>query len=174
MRRAGYKSKNPDVDASRLLKHPVIKAAVEESEARAKEKFELKQEEIIEELKDIAYANIGDVLDWDDTGAVVLKAKKDMSKRGLTFIESIKLERFTEKVKNEDGEEEQRAYIKEIKVTSLGKEKVKALKLLGENIGLWKDKVLDDDSDGAGRGADPESRRAVLGKLSELLRKARK
>jgi hypothetical protein len=170
---AGYKSKNPDVDSSNLMKHPLIKEAIAKAEVEAHEKFEIKRERVLRGLIDIAEGSIGDIMDWDENGRVTLIPKKKMSERGIKFIDSIKIEHEVEKIENDAGGVDHKAFIKDIKITTIAKERTKALKLLGDHIGLWKVTNPEDDSDGAGPGTGSGDAKALLARVREIIRKPR-
>jgi len=164
-RKAGYKGSPGTLRrlGHQILHHPAVQAALVENEAKLEEEFQLTQERVIDELIDIGFGNIGDVLDWE-SDSVSLRPKKEMSKRGVGFIDSIRLERGMEKKKKGD-DEELVPYVKELKITTLGKERVKALELLGKHVGLWKD----------GRsGTDQDAGRAILERLQKYFQKNRR
>lgn len=153
MRRAGYKSKNPDVDASELLKHPIIKAAVEAHEKELQTKFEISKEKIIEELSAIAFGHVGKVATWGDDymGAI---PKDQMSEQDMKFIDSV------EKISIGEA-------VTKVSVKTLSHQKIKALELLGKHIGMWKEQK------DAGSENDSDSRRAILSRLSQVFSKSK-
>lgn len=172
-RKAGYKGSQGTLRriGHQVMNHPAVAAALREHESELEEKFELTADRVIDELIDMAFGNIGDVLDWDSDD-VRMKPKDKMSRRGVKYIDSIKVDKELVRVKkrgrrrdDEEQEEKQVPVVTGIKVTTLGKEKVKALELLGKHTGLWKD----------GRsGADPDARRAVLERLQKYFQKNRR
>lgn len=166
-RKAGYKGSDDTLGqvASENLRKPHIAREIEANDAKIQEEFEVTQERIIGELADMAFGHIGDVLDWDEKGEISLKPKESMSKRGIKYIDSIKVERGVSTKEDSEGVKTVELYVKDIKVSTLGKEKVKALELLGKHTGLWKD----------GRtGSDTDSRKAVLDRLQNYFSKNRK
>jgi phage terminase small subunit len=164
MRKAGYKSKNPDVDSHQLMKNKLIAAAIAEHEKKAQEKFEITHERILKELAKVAFddeqdVDIGDMMDWD-AGSVSMIPKDIMAKKAIRQIKSLK------EVIGKDGS---RGIALEVK----NYDKVKALKLLGDHVGLWKHSLPDDEGTGNKSGTGSEPRKAVLGRLQELLLKPR-
>lgn len=124
LRRAGYRSKNPHVDASKLLAKPSILALIQAEELQLKEKFEIKRDDIINELVAIAFGNIGDILNWNEDGLVV-KSKNQISHQQLKYIDNIKFDAESGKI---------------IGVSTLAKEKVKAIEVLMRMLGFDKPK----------------------------------
>lgn len=152
-RKAGYKSKDADVCASRLLGSAGILAEISRLQAKVSDKFELTQELIIEELAAIAFARPADIFSWGGKDNAEVRAKNfssltEMQKRGLASIQ----QGFTETGK------------KYLKVQHA--EKTRALELLGKQIGMWK-KV----KDAGGPGTGEESRKALVDRIHALIKK---
>lgn len=70
-RRAGYEPKYAGKRASLLLKEPEIRQVVQEKMARRAEKLQLRQDTVLQELKNVAFAQGSDA-----TGAVVKMTSK--------------------------------------------------------------------------------------------------
>lgn len=70
-RRAGYKEKSASVTACRLLKDPEIKRVLQEKMAERAEKIQLRQDTVLQELKNVAFADGSDA-----SGAAVKMTSK--------------------------------------------------------------------------------------------------
>lgn len=150
VRRAGYYTRSPHVEGSRLLANPNIQAMVGRAEKKVAEKFEITHEKITQELAAVAFGNVGNVMHWSEHG-VSLIPKEDQSEADMKFIESIS--------------ETQTEHGSSIKMTTLGNQKVKALELLGKHVGMWK------GDNGAGQGTDKDTRKDALERVRKLLSK---
>lgn len=99
--RAGYRTVanvTARVNASRLLSHPHIKAAVRKAESELLEQVRIRQHEIFSELRNVALSNIDNYI-VDEEGAVTLKEGVD--KTALRAIASI--HKTTVQRASEDG-----------------------------------------------------------------------
>jgi hypothetical protein len=157
-RKAGYKSKSPEVEASNLLRNPKVEARIKELQAKTQEiaekKFNITEERILEQLEAIAFFDPMSVLEWDDKGRLIYK--KDLKAlAGANF--TIYPEYQTAKDKS-DG-------VLRAKLSFQSGDRRGALELLGKKIGLWS------KANGTGPGADKGDRKAVLARVSALLRK---
>ena len=65
-RRAGYTSRNPDVNGVRLLGNARVAAAIERGRARLAERTQWTQERVIRQLEPIAESDIRDVATWNN------------------------------------------------------------------------------------------------------------
>lgn len=153
-RKAGYGDRNSDKIGHQLLGNTRVSQAIQEYQKKAEVKFEISQEKIIQELAAIAFGNLGQVANWDEESMEAIP-KNEISEAGLKYIDGI--EKIT------IGENCEKVVVK-----TLGSQKVKALHLLGKHVGLWK--VEKDD----GAGNDSNNRKAILGRVSDLLRKRKK
>lgn len=158
-RLAGYK--NPNAQGDKVFKHPLIQAEIAKFEQAAREKFELSQEKIINELIKIGFdeeipVSIGDLLDWDEH-KITLVPKKDLTKIHLRYIKSLK------QVVNKDGTLGVQLEVKD-------HDKIAALKLLGTHIGMWKKEVKPNDDEGEGdqSGASGQTGDAVIERLLKI------
>lgn len=70
-RRAGYQEKSAATTACRLLKDPEVKRVLQEKMAERAEKMQLRQDTVLQELKNVAFANGSDA-----SGAVVKMTSK--------------------------------------------------------------------------------------------------
>lgn len=145
MRRAGYTSKNPDVDAPKLLVNPGISEAIRINDAQLQKQFEITQEKVIAELAAIAFFNMKNVMRAGANG-VALKVWGDIPDEVSSAIAHV----------SESNSEKGNSY------SIRAHDKIKALELLGKHTGLWKDKDA--------KGADQDSRAAVIGRVLEIIR----
>ena len=65
--RAGYGAKNADVVGSQNLAKPNVAAAIRERMADRRQRTEITQDRVLEELAHIAFARAGDVMEWGET-----------------------------------------------------------------------------------------------------------
>lgn len=73
--RAGYKSKNPDVDGHKLLVKPSIQEAVKEAMNERSKRTEITADRVLEEYAKIAFSNITDFLKINTAERVVGRKK---------------------------------------------------------------------------------------------------
>lgn len=74
--RAGYSEKTAYSQGSRLLKHPQVKAYVEEKQKVMQEHLEIRRERVVEEMAKIAFGDIRDLLEWSDEGVSLLPSSR--------------------------------------------------------------------------------------------------
>jgi phage terminase small subunit len=86
MRRAGYKSKNPDVDASKLLVNPSIKKAIDEAVKERAEKTGITAEFVLNGIK-----------------AIATKGEKESDKLKAYELLGKHLKLFTDKIESENN-----------------------------------------------------------------------
>lgn len=142
-RRAGYSSKNPDVDASKLLVNPSIKQMIADEEAAIQKKYEATREEIIDLLAGIALLDPLDVLDQDDEGETTFKMLAHMPKQARLALEIM----GSPKRKNPF-----------ISLRSMRKRD--ALEYLTKYLGI---------ENGAGSGSNKDTKRAALERVRDYL-----
>jgi phage terminase small subunit len=154
-RKAGFNSKNPDVDAAQLLVNPSIKPKVDEYEAKikqiAEEKFGITQERILQDLAEIAFTKPTEIVEWSgDT--VTMKNSADLTERQKASVSKVQ-QGFTDTGR------------KYVKLEHY--DRVAALKTLGAHLGMWSKNVTNKD----GAGDNPRDPKIVLSRLSQLLSK---
>lgn len=155
--KAGFSADTANRAGSRLLSNVVIKACIEEREKKVAEKLDLKQEDIIRTLMQIAFFDPMEVLEWDDDRLVFKKDVPDAYMRGANF--NIYPE-YQNKEDKRDG-------VVRAKLAISSGDRRGALELLGKTTGLWRDKD-------AGSGTDKESRANTLKRVRELFSGTRK
>ena len=114
-RKAGYKS-----GPKELLKKPHVKEQIEKKLLRVTQETDISAERVLEELGRIAFANLGDYLEWNGT-TVKPKSSRDLTPEQRASIEEVFLTRNGVRLKLYD--------------------KLAALEKLGKHLGLFSDKV---------------------------------
>lgn len=141
-RRAGYSERTANRIACELLTKPDIAAAIAAQQKVLREKVGITQERVIAELARIAFGDQRKVMAWGP-GGVVLRASEDLTDDEAAVVAEVAETRTKDggalKLKTHD--------------------KVGALKLLGEHLGLFK----------ADKGATNLSVTIVAGKADQKL-----
>lgn len=167
--RAGYKCKDLNVAAAiacENLRKPHIQAALAERQKRVRERLEVRQEDIVEELRSIAFARMTDYMSWggDVLEQAIFEEIEQLEQRtpegetdeertaayqaGAKQIEKLRhilasiqlIARFRH---SEELSHAQAAAIAEFSLTKEGSvklklhDKVKSLEMLGKHIGMW-------------------------------------
>jgi phage terminase small subunit len=130
-RRAGYRSKNPDVDGPALLGKPGIQAFLAPRLKKREERLELKAERLDEELARAAYLDPAQL--FDGNGAFVRKVA-DLPENARRAIRSVKVRELF------DGKGDDRVHIGDLVEVKL-EPKVEAIGLAYRRLGLLKEKV---------------------------------
>ncbi len=136
VKEAGYKVKHPREKGSQLLAKGNIQAYVAEKMAKREERTHITQDMVLKEIAKVAFANIGDVMEWNSYG-ITLKSSEELTRNQKAAICSMK-ERKTE------GEGFSNTSL-EVKFH----DKIKALELAAKHLGLL---------DGSGRETGEENR----------------
>ena len=126
--RAGYSIKSANEQAARLLANVSVKRALEEKRAEISESSKLKTSDVIDELKNIAFSDITQVVSFNAAKAKV-KSSRKLSEDAKKTIASVSQTQNGLTVKLHD--------------------KVKALELLGRYLNIFTDRV---EVDGCGLG----------------------
>ena len=122
--RAGYSVDTAREIGCENLTKPNIQQAIAKAMAERSKRTGVNQDRVVLELARIAFVNIEDVVDTD-TGEILPNASKD----DLACIESVKFKQSD----NQYGGSIER----EVKLAS----KLKALEKLGQQLGMWNDKI---------------------------------
>lgn len=137
--KAGYSEVVAKSDAGSVFNRPEVKAEIERRQQRAMEKSQVDANWIIARLKEIAEANLGDLLVIEDDGS----ARFDMNK--MTPSLRAALGEFTVDSYNE-GRGENKKVVKKMRVKLA--DKLRALEMLGKHLGLFADRIkLEGDAD---------------------------
>lgn len=160
-RRAGYRSKNADVDAAQLLVKPRIATAIAEAQAKLSQRTEITQDKIVTELAKLGFSNILDYMSVTEEGL----AYCDLSR--LTHDQAAAIQEFTidEYV---EGKGEDARNVKKVKLKLFDKRQT--LVDLGKHIGMFIERKEVSGKDGGPIPIDvsiltPEQRVARIAEL---------
>lgn len=121
---AGYSENSAEMAGSRMMRNDKVQEAIKAASEKLCKKAEIKVEELVFELKNIALNDMRDVVEWGP-GGVVLKRSSDLTPdvaRTVSEVsESKNKEGSTYKIKTHD--------------------KLKAIEMIGRHLGMWKDQV---------------------------------
>lgn len=123
--RAGYAKRSAASIGCDLLKHPEVKAYLDELRAELKERSMVKAEEVVAELWRVGKARIDQVMSWDQRGNLTLSTSEELPEEVKAAVASIK------RTDNDYGG------TVEVKMH----DKVMALDKLCRALGLYQDKV---------------------------------
>lgn len=138
---SGYAMKSAEVRGSQLLRDSKVQEYIQVIKNKIEIKTEVKREQVIAEIANIAFADLGLVCDWDGS-SLTLKDSKDLDPKHRRMIDAIGIKN------TEYGPQVQ------IKLS----DRLKALELLAKYLGL-----LD------GTGVKKSNKEAVQGRLLEAL-----
>jgi phage terminase small subunit len=128
--RTGYSPDSAESQASRLLSNAKVAAAVAEESKRQWDKIDVETGEILQALRRIAFADLGQAYDKDGKLLKVPEMPPEF-RAALAGVEVDELFDW------EDGQRNQVGTTSKLKT----KDSVKALELLGKYRKLWTDKV---------------------------------
>lgn len=131
--RAGYGTKNADVNGPRLLGHAGVARAIAERKAARSERTEVTADRVLQEIAAIAFADIGDVMRVDDDGKVFVRELDSLKPEARRSIAEI-TQHTTEHVEAVDGESVRT--VEKIRLAVKFHPKVAALKLLVDHLGI--------------------------------------
>lgn len=130
--RAGYSARTANEQGARLLAKASVRQAVDAAIAERQKRTEITQDMVVAELAKIAFGDQRDVMEWGPRG-VKLRDSKNLTDEQAAIVaevtETITIAGGTLKLKTHD--------------------KVGALKLLGEHLGMFKQRVEHTGKDGA-------------------------
>lgn len=144
--KVAYKSCKKDetarVNGSKLLTNTNIQNYIDERIQDRKERIEVTQDMVIEELRKIAFANGSDyskVVEKECKRPVYDESGKEIGEEPYSY-------KTVELILTDDLPDDKKAAISNIKETKFGVsvetyDKVKALELLGKHLGIFKDKL---------------------------------
>jgi phage terminase small subunit len=121
-RRAGYSPKHADIIGSRVLRNPLVRAALAKRQAAQLQRVELSADRVLEELRRVAFSDIVDI--FDEAGH--LRAVHELSPEARATIASIKVTKTN--LTSGDGMED----VVEVKRW----DKLKALEVLAKHFRL--------------------------------------
>lgn len=115
--RAGYSEKSARTTAARMLANDNIASRVQELFGEREKRTGVTADRVVEELERLAFSDLRDAVEWGSSG-VTLKESTELSRDAAAFVASVS--------EGKDG------------VTIKTHNKIAALKLLGEHLGLFK------------------------------------
>ena len=119
--RAGYRSKNPDVDGHKLLVKPSISKAIALAMAERAKRTEITADHVLQQLAKIGFVDIKDVVTWAGN-RIRIRPSEEIDGTLLAEISETETETGgTLKIKLND--------------------RMKALELLGKHLGMFTDKL---------------------------------
>jgi phage terminase small subunit len=130
-KKAGYSKKAAGVVAHETLQNPNVKKAIHEALEESLAKAQLKSDHVIEQLRRIAFADIGEA--YLPNGQ--LKHPMEMDEITRAAVQSIEIDEITVAGGFKIGDK------KKLKLA----DKIKALELIGKSFGIFKD-VLETDN----------------------------
>ncbi len=123
--RAGYTPESAEVTGSRLLRNVKVQEALQQAKKRLGERAQIKVDQVIEEFRRIAFANIGDVVTINSKGELAIRPLSEIPPETLAGVEKI----FFEEITNKLGEVRRTLHVR------MGP-KLRALVKLGEHLGF--------------------------------------
>lgn len=129
-----YGLKNADSARARgahLLANVSVSEAIRAGQKRLIEKFHVDQDMVVAGLAAIAFTNLDDVAPWDEQGSMLIPSK-DLAWRVKASVKGLKVHRRREVVK--EGDEDAPWEVE--RVEWVMHDKVQALKLLGQHVGM--------------------------------------
>lgn len=124
--RSGYTPDSAEVTGSRLLRNVKVQEALQQAQKRLGERAQIKVDQVIEEYRRIAFANIGNVVTIDAKGELAMRPLSEIPPETLAGVEKILFEEIT----NKRGEVRRTLHVR------MGP-KLRALVKLGEHLGFY-------------------------------------
>jgi phage terminase small subunit len=118
--RAGYSKKTAKVTGAQLLTFPNVQEAIEKAQANRSKRTNITQDMVLKELANIAFGNLNRVSSWGADG-VDLKESSDLSEDDAATVSEVA----------------QTATPNGTNVKIKQHDKVKALQLLGQHLGMF-------------------------------------
>ena len=124
VKRAGYRSKRPEVQASQLRNIPKVKAKIAELQALAARRNEISADKVIGELSKLAFANIQDYIEGDNQVVDISTLPRDIA----AAVQSVEVD-----IRHDSGDS--KGYTERVKFKMADKNK--NLESLGRHLGLF-------------------------------------
>lgn len=132
--RAGYSAKSAASQASRLLKRPPVRQYLKELRDKLTETTGIEAAQIIEELKLVAFARMGDFLHFSDAGELLRVSVDHCTKAQLAAVAEITVDKHVFKDR-EKGDDKAADAIEKIRLRLAPK--LPALIALGNHLGMF-------------------------------------
>ncbi|HET9554328.1 MAG TPA: terminase small subunit [Anaeromyxobacteraceae bacterium] len=142
--RAGYSPKSAEVNGPRLCRQPSVRAAIEAARLEAAQRTQLRQEEVIAELKRIIFADPRKAFDAEGNPIPIHELPEDVAR--AIAATKVRVEDVPGQTLDDGAEVKARAVasVKEWKWW----DKTKGLELAMRHLGLLRDKVEHSGKDG--------------------------
>jgi phage terminase small subunit len=130
---AGYSAKTADVKASQLLAEVKVQRLVDGLLSKRASKLELKAEQVVEELRRLAFSNMMDYMEIDEDGQ-----PRGLNLSNLTRDQAAAIQEVSEDTTGGQGDGERRLVLRrKFKLA----DKRGSLELLGRHLGMFQDNV---------------------------------
>jgi phage terminase small subunit len=141
--RAGYSARTAQEQSSVLLSKPMVAEAVARAKAERSARLGLTADRVLMELAAIGFARMPDYAEWGDRNQMRLRPSVELDERqAAAIVQVVETEKF---VKSLDRGDTLWSRERSIKLHN----KVSTLKLMGQHIGMFTDKVEHTGKDGA-------------------------
>jgi phage terminase small subunit len=152
--RAGYSANNADVTGPRLLGNVGIAKAITQGKAAMAKRAQIGQDAVVERLAALAFADLRDVAEWGP-GRFRLKDSAALPSEAAASVREISVQANTG------------ATSPTLRMTIKQHDQIQALRLLGQHLGMFKDRVEIDVRAGGLDGLLDRLRLAVHGEKLE-------
>jgi len=130
---AGYSDRTANEQASRLLTNRRVQSLVAKLQSQRASKLDLKAQDIVEELRRLAFSNMSDYMEIDEDGK-----PKGLNLANLTRDQAAAIQEISEDATGGAGDGERKLIIRtKFKLA----EKRGALELLGRHLGMFQDNL---------------------------------
>lgn len=130
---AGYSEATASEQASRLLKNCRVQRIIGQLQSKRASKLELKAENVVEELRRLAFSNMSDYMEIDEEGK-----PKGLNLANLTRDQAAAIQEISEDATGGSGDGERRLIIRtKFKLA----DKRGSLELLGRHLGMFQDNL---------------------------------
>lgn len=139
--RAGYRTRGNSAEtcASRLLRKAQVRAAIAEAQAERSARLGLTADRVLEELAALAFAKLGDFVTWGPD-RFELRASDAVDSRALMTVKQVR--KVVGRTGGADDDDDGDPIIQEERSIRMH-DKLGPLKLLGQHLGLFAEKVDD-------------------------------
>jgi len=142
--RSGYGEKYAAGSAHRLLQSQAIQTQIRAEERKYQNRYRVEKEKIIRELSLSAFSDITDYMTFTDDGKMVLTIDQ-ITPEAARALKTVKEKADAITVK---GEQKDDVYYSKVQTEITLHDKLEALKLLGQEIGMFKNKCEVTGKDG--------------------------
>ncbi|PLR84686.1 terminase small subunit [Bacillus canaveralius] len=135
MKRAGYKSKNPDVDGHNLLVKPSIQQEINKAMEKRSKRTEITQDRVLQELAKVGFADIKDFLSFRTEKTIVGRDKEGNQIVDYAHVVDLK---SSDEI---DGTLISEIGLKDGQLKFKLHDKMRALQDIGRHLGMFTDKL---------------------------------